>query len=66
MMEKRDYTKDGFALDDEAKVWYDKSRDGKFPNCRFCRVHIHGRRGVRCRYKRCPYRKHNRRKGDRR
>ncbi|MCD7887063.1 MAG: hypothetical protein LUG44_05525 [Clostridiales bacterium] len=58
-MENRNYAQDGYSLNDEAQVWYDKNRDGKFPDCRFCRYHIYGSRGVRCRYKRCPYRKHN-------
>ncbi len=67
MMENRNYTQDGYSLGGEAQVWYDKNRDGKFPDCRFCRYHTHGRRGVWCRYKRCLYRKHNqnrRRKGE--
>lgn len=40
-----------------AETQYDKHRDGKFPDCRFCRYHLRGSHGIQCRYRHCPYRK---------
>lgn len=52
-MGKKKYPEDG----------NDKGKDGKFPDCRYCRYHTSGSKGIRCRYKHCLYRK---RQADRR